>query len=273
MALDVNLKPVEKLVFRSDIVAFGTFRCPSVHPLFTDSGPCSHHTFVFPRTATTIRHEEGASFVATPNTVAFYNQHQRYTRSKISDVDASDWFVLADDVLIDAIAAHDRSVVDRRDRPFRVAQIAVDASLYAAQRRLFDNIATLDPFEIDECVLHIFGRLMVSRAVDGRHRDTVEEVKRVIAAAPHRNMSVRDLAQRVDCSPSELCRRFRRETGFTIAQFRHSLRLRTALELLRSRPDITAIALDLGYASHSHFTAAFRRCFGLTPSQFRARTL
>jgi len=46
--------------------------------------------------------------------------------------------------------------------------------------------------------------------------------------------------------------------------------LRMALELLRSRRGLTEIALDLGYASHSHFTSAFRNYFGITPSRYRA---
>jgi len=54
--LDVRLKPVETLLFRSDVVAIGKFRCPATNPLFFDSGPCSHHTFVFPRTMTLVRH-------------------------------------------------------------------------------------------------------------------------------------------------------------------------------------------------------------------------
>jgi AraC-like DNA-binding protein len=51
--------------------------------------------------------------------------------------------------------------------------------------------------------------------------------------------------------------------------YRTELRLRHALErLLERREHITQIALDLGFSSHSHFTAAFRRAFGLTPSAF-----
>jgi hypothetical protein len=34
--------------------------------------------------------------------------------------------------------------------------------------------------------------------------------------------------------------------------------------------DLTALALDLGFSSHSHFAAAFRRAFRCTPSGFRA---
>ena len=33
--------------------------------------------------------------------------------------------------------------------------------------------------------------------------------------------------------------------------------------------DLTALALDTGFSSHSHFTAVFRRTFGSTPSAFR----
>ena len=30
---------------------------------------------------------------------------------------------------------------------------------------------------------------------------------------------------------------------------------------------LSALALDLGFSSHSHFTTAFRRHFGVTPTQ------
>jgi AraC-like DNA-binding protein len=49
------------------------------------------------------------------------------------------------------------------------------------------------------------------------------------------------------------------------------LRLHASLEMLRDPRDISSIALDLGFTDHSHFTAAFRRRFGVTPSAYRAR--
>ena len=266
MPLEVALKPVETLLFASDLVAIGKFRCPATHPLCRDSGPCSHHTFVFPRTSTAIHHEH-EWFLGSPNTASLYNQHQAYTRSKVSEVDASDWFVIADDVLIDMLGAHDRP-----DRPFTRTHVQVDDALYLEQRRLFENVKRLEAFEIEESVLRIFARLMRSAHAPVRKRDAVEEVKRIIAADPSRSISLRELARRVEISPYELCRNFHRRTGFTLTDFRHSLRLRIALERLRSRAGITGIALDLGYASHSHFTSAFRRTFGVTPSQFRATT-
>ncbi len=48
------------------------------------------------------------------------------------------------------------------------------------------------------------------------------------------------------------------------------LRLRAALEkLAEPRVDLTVLALDVGFSSHSHFTRSFQREFGLAPSQAR----
>jgi AraC-like DNA-binding protein len=37
--------------------------------------------------------------------------------------------------------------------------------------------------------------------------------------------------------------------------------------------DLTALALELGFSSHSHFTDAFRAEFGRAPSRIRRSTL
>ena len=63
---------------------------------------------------------------------------------------------------------------------------------------------------------------------------------------------------------------FRAETGFTLAGYRQALRLRAALERLPPTPgDLTTLALELGFSSHSHFTASFTREFGVPPSSIR----
>lgn len=79
-----------------------------------------------------------------------------------------------------------------------------------------------------------------------------------------------NIATYVDCSPYYLCRAFKNWTGRTIHQHITELRMSAALELLRnSRRSITEIALELGYSSHSHFTAMFGKVFGITPKSFR----
>ena len=99
----------------------------------------------------------------------------------------------------------------------------------------------------------------------------VEAAKRAIAGNLGRNITVGELARAMHCNPSRLCRAFRRVTGRTMTSYRHALRMQVALERLRETEiDLTELALELGYSSHSHFTCIFRRHLGITPSQVRA---
>lgn len=280
MPLDIHLKPVEALLFRSDVMAVGKFRCPASHPLYRDSGPCSHHTFVFPRTMTFIRHSGGASFLGDPSAVAFYNQFQEYTRRPVSAVDASDWYTVADDVLLDLVSEHDPKATPRR--PFRLSHAPVDARSFLEQRRIFDALAAglpVDPMHVEETMLRVLQRVLARASGRPSRSDTVqrdaeavEHVKTLVAASPARSVPLRTLAQATGLSPFQLCRAFRARTGETITRYRHSLRLRLALHRLRDgAPDLTDLALDLGYSSHSHFTFVFRQHFGVTPSEYRGR--
>ena len=102
----------------------------------------------------------------------------------------------------------------------------------------------------------------------------VEQVKVAIASDLGRNITLGELSRSVNCSPFSLCRAFRQATGQTITSYRHALRVLAALERLREGiTDITDLALELGYSSHSHFTHIFRRHLGITPSQFREKEL
>ena len=98
----------------------------------------------------------------------------------------------------------------------------------------------------------------------------VEAAKQEIARHPDRNFTLREIARVVRCTPWRLCREFRRVTGRTMTSYRHALRMQLALERLRESPaDLTELALELGYSSHSHFTQVFRRHIGVTPSEVR----
>jgi AraC-like DNA-binding protein len=80
------------------------------------------------------------------------------------------------------------------------------------------------------------------------------------------------VAQAVGSSVFHLCRAFKRATGSTLHGYRNELRLRRSLDLIADRPrDLTNVALDVGFSSHSHFTQAFGELFGLTPARFRRR--
>lgn len=105
-----------------------------------------------------------------------------------------------------------------------------------------------------------------------RQRDLVEHAKAVLMRRYQEPLTLADLATEVGCTPFHLRRSFRAVTGWRLHQFRDQVRVRTALELIPwRRGDLTGLALELGYSSHSHFTEAFRRAFGVPPSTLTRR--
>ncbi len=86
--------------------------------------------------------------------------------------------------------------------------------------------------------------------------------------------SLNALVERSGWSKFYFLREFHRVTGETPKQYLQRVRLEKAAAKLNSN-DLTVleIALDAGFRSHEVFTKAFRKQFGLTPSQYRKRML
>ena len=104
----------------------------------------------------------------------------------------------------------------------------------------------------------------------GRKFRQVERVKEAISLAPERKWTLADLAGIACVSPHHLAHVFSKEVGTSVYHYVLRLRLGKALGLvLDSDVDLTAVALETGFASHSHFTARFRALFGLTPNDLR----
>lgn len=82
-------------------------------------------------------------------------------------------------------------------------------------------------------------------------------------------LSLEEIARRVGCSPHHLSRTFSSVTGCTIPQYLRQLRMERAVELLNSgRYNVTETALEVGYASVSHFIQAFQETHGCPPGAF-----
>jgi AraC-like DNA-binding protein len=117
------------------------------------------------------------------------------------------------------------------------------------------------------------GRGHAGRAAAARRRDMVEAAKVSLAERPDNPPSLGRLAQGFGTSPFHLSRTFRSVAGLSLRRYFGRLRARAAADRLAAgAADLTTLALDLGYADHSHLTNAFRREWGVPPSRFRART-
>lgn len=114
------------------------------------------------------------------------------------------------------------------------------------------------------------GRAPVRRSAQSRRLRAIARVKEAVALAPADAWSVAKLARIANLSPFYLCHVFRETVGTSMYDYVLQERLAQTLDaVVDSAGDLTAIALDAGFASHSHFTAHFRKFFGCTPTGLR----
>jgi len=97
----------------------------------------------------------------------------------------------------------------------------------------------------------------------------VARAKAYLAEHLSRPVRLQHIAQAAGTTPAYLTTLFRQLEGLPLHKYLVRLRLARALVELPQTSDLTRLAGDLGFASHSHFSSAFRRSFGCTPSEFR----
>ena len=100
----------------------------------------------------------------------------------------------------------------------------------------------------------------------------VQKVIELIKDNPERELSMDEMAMFVNLSPSRLRFMFKSETGRTPAQYIKSLRIEQAKELLETTfLNVKEITDRVGVKDRSHFTRDFKKAYGLSPTQYRAR--
>jgi AraC family transcriptional regulator len=135
-----------------------------------------------------------------------------------------------------------------------------------------------EPMEVEETSLNLISSAFINaggskkRSEHKRSRRSiqVEAARIALIQNPEQRWTLSDLSQKVDCSPYHLTRIFRKEIGIPLHQYQLRMRIAKSLDaLLDTNDDLTNIALDTGFYSHSHFTSAFRQTIGISPTKFR----
>jgi AraC-like DNA-binding protein len=101
----------------------------------------------------------------------------------------------------------------------------------------------------------------------------VDRVKLVLASDLARRWTLAEIAAEVRGSPVYLTQVFQQVEGLPLYRYQLRLRLARALDLLALYDDLTDLSQELGFSSHSHFSAAFREAYGRSPSEFRQSAL
>jgi AraC-like DNA-binding protein len=246
------------------------------------------HSIVFPRSGVFIKKvSDKNQLVAEPTCVLFFNRHETYRVSHpTAGGDNCTAIHFKEKALVDFLSSIDPGVAESPDRPFRFAAVASSASLALnlyRLRRLLLSQRPVEPLIVEEICASLLadsvggayeqrGGILQSVRESTRqaHCDLVDATRVVLAHRFRDKLSLSELARAVFSSPFHLARIFRRETGTSLHRQLKRLRLRFGLErLANGRPDLTMLALELGFSGHAHFTEAFRREFACTPSEFR----
>jgi AraC-like DNA-binding protein len=148
-----------------------------------------------------------------------------------------------------------------------------------------DGVCAVSPLEVEErliAVAHdtLAGGMVAGgageraaatvRETDRRHRRVVTRATELLQERFRERLPLAEVARAACSSPAHLTRLFRRYTGVTLHAYQTRLRLVAALDsVLEPGVDLSALAFELGFSSHSHLTASFRRELGSTPAELR----
>lgn len=105
-------------------------------------------------------------------------------------------------------------------------------------------------------------------ALKGVERAAVRKALEFVEGNLAADLSLSQLARVACLSPRQLARCFKAAQGVSVHQYILDRRIERAKPLLAREP-ISQVAMDLGFASPSHFSTAFHARTGMTPSQFR----
>jgi AraC family transcriptional regulator len=261
------------IVMMHDTYCRGTCRHPSVEEETKTT------QLVFPYRGVYVRHVGDDQTIAEANQVLFFNAAEGYKVSHpVTGGDASLTLILEESQLRELVP---RALLREGSRvSFRPNRLRIDAPtqvLVALLRhRLREGIS--EPLEAESLALTLVQRSLgpwtakQSGASYGRKR-LVDRVKLVLASDVARRWTLTEIAAEVKGSPVYLTQVFQQVEGVPLYRYQLNLRLSRALDLLGEYEDLTSLGLDLGFSSHSHFSAAFRRFYGLTPSAFKKSAL
>lgn len=109
------------------------------------------------------------------------------------------------------------------------------------------------------------------RVRGGLSEEQCRRIRGYIRDRLHQDLSLVELSSLVGLRPRQFSTLFRRAFGTSAHRYIIAQRVAEAARMLGSGDDnLAGIALRIGFCSQSHFTAAFRQAFGVTPGRYAA---
>jgi AraC family transcriptional regulator len=162
-----------------------------------------------------------------------------------------------------------------------------DAFLHQAIRELLevagadDDVSTMLAESLSQAIcLHLCRTYAPGTPIVSKHKEsqaldaeTSRRLREFIFENLGERITLAELSKLANLTTHQLLVAFRHAFGSTPAQYVIQQRLRSAQrQLMQTKKDITTIALDSGFSSHSHLTACFKRHYSRPPSAFRSNS-
>ncbi|MEO0424361.1 MAG: AraC family transcriptional regulator [Pseudomonadota bacterium] len=165
---------------------------------------------------------------------------------------------------VEALAS---SVLDSgpmRHQFIRCSEVVTDAVSPALHRE--EQLLGLASALMRHCTMPP-ARKVRERPLSALHAERVREYINDVGVLPP---TIQQLARLCDLSRAHFTRAFSLSFGVTPSQYVNQVRMRRAATLLREgRGNVLDIALETGYSNPSKFAAAFRRGFGVAPTEWQ----
>jgi AraC-like DNA-binding protein len=229
---------------------------------------------VIPYRGSFVRRVGGRVVHADVNQALFFNTAEEYRIDHLADDgDACVSLSVADRVLeeLGGNAIRSRSgIVTFCEAQRRIApgvQLQISRLRHSSHALLFAEELALDVMRNVTCES---GR---SRRSTASSRRLIDRAKQALHGQPQRRWSLGEIADQVGASPVHLTQTFSSGEGMPLYRYQTQLRLALALHRLPEADDLAELALDLGFSSHSQFSAAFAKLYGISPSRHQSQLL
>ena len=284
--------PGERLKFRtlydSPMISVRDYICHDTSHDHSPEEQSDVNTIVLMRHGAFSRHFGRKVTTADVNQSTFFTKDSVYRVSHPGNCgDRGTSFVIAESILTDIIRELDPSVDERPDAPFPFLDGPCDSALFIRHRDYVMRLERADVDPLEPLWADVTGLQLIADVIEAAfehsgampkkrrttlddHIERTEAAKTYLAAHIGDNVRLEEVAAAANASPFNFARIFQQQTGLPIHRYLMQLRLRVALERLPDADDITSLAMELGFSSHSHFTDVFRREFGKTPSEVRS---
>lgn len=210
-----------------------------------------------------------------PGSVAFVPAHCEWTGWDEGDASGSYLIVSVDPTFVDQSIGAEHLAQLQPAIGFRNALVETSLQRIGAELKSPDPISII---MVESQVSQLFVQLLrlnglgLEPAKGGLSPFDLKRVVAIIESRPANPPSLDELASEIGVSRRHFFRAFKQSTGKTPHTYVAEHRLQRAADLLRATDlSATEIALECGFASSSHFTVAFKRAIGVSPSEFRRK--